>query len=368
LRYKTFQATGIAPDGRLYAGDLNAIQDLYLPLSDFTSTVDVGTLRVGDASLQLYKYGAGEFRMTGHMRFDGIMRGLGGMVAGAFTTTQRNAISAGSRPYGLVILNTTTNLYEWNSGTDASPVWVPLGGGLPAAHASTHLPGGSDPINFATAVHMAGTRAAKPAASASNLGLLYFETDWNQTWRSNGSAWVRIAMFGKPVVAGDIAGLSAIDGDEILLAVTTGVNWAMRYNAAGGTYKWEAVGGPGLYDKNDSIFTATSASYSASTPSVAIPRPGVYDVEIHATGGYINAFGTADNQGFVTVTGPGITASDSNAARATKDSDGLFWSMSKIARLTFTSAGTVQLAYRASNSDNFEFERRVIRVQPVQVS
>lgn len=191
MRYKTFNATGIAPDGRLYAGDLNGLQDLYVPLSDFTSTVDVGTLRVGDPSLQLYKYGAGEFRMTGHMRIDGILRGLGGMVAGAFTTTQRDAIPAGSRPYGLIILNTTANQYQWNRGTDAAPVWEVVGTGTaPSTHAPTHAPGAGDPLDYSL-VNLRGTFAARPAAGPGNNGLLYFAWDdsGGTLYRSNGTGW-----------------------------------------------------------------------------------------------------------------------------------------------------------------------------------
>jgi len=126
-RIKNFDATGVAPNGRLYAGDLNSIQDQYADLSNFSQEVDAATFAVGDSSLRLVKYGTSEARITGALRIDGILRGLGGLYAGAFTTTQRDAIAAGSRPYGLVILNTTTNQYEWNKGTDAAPGWVPLG-------------------------------------------------------------------------------------------------------------------------------------------------------------------------------------------------------------------------------------------------
>lgn len=126
-RFKTFDSTGIATGGRLYAGDLNAIQDRYADLSDFTQTHDVSTLRVGASDVQLSRFGTSEAQFSGHLRSVGILRGLGGIVSGAFTTTQRDAIAAGSRPYGMVILNTTTNRIEWNSGSDAVPAWVGVG-------------------------------------------------------------------------------------------------------------------------------------------------------------------------------------------------------------------------------------------------
>lgn len=125
-RVKTFDSTGLATAGRLYAGDLNLIQDQYADLVNYSQTHGVGTLAVGDATIQLLKYGTAEARLTAAFRTDGIMRGLGGFVAGAFTTAQRDAIGAGFRPYGLVILNTQTNRLEYNAGTDGSPNWQPL--------------------------------------------------------------------------------------------------------------------------------------------------------------------------------------------------------------------------------------------------
>jgi microcystin-dependent protein len=126
-RVKNFEASGLAPDGRLYAGDLNAIQDQYADQANFAQSVDVGNIGIGDSTLRILKYGTGELRLTGALRVDSILRGLGGLYAGAFTTTQRNAIPAGSRPYGLLILNTTTNQYEWNKGSDGTPDWQPVG-------------------------------------------------------------------------------------------------------------------------------------------------------------------------------------------------------------------------------------------------
>ncbi len=122
-RIKSFEATGLAPNGRLYAGDLNAIQDAVAAKSDFTQTIDLVTLRIGETGLQLLRYGGGEGRITGSLRTDGIFRGLGGLIAGAFTTTQRDAIAVGLAPYGTIILNTTLNAYQFNAGTDTARSW-----------------------------------------------------------------------------------------------------------------------------------------------------------------------------------------------------------------------------------------------------
>lgn len=99
---------------------------------------------MGETGLQLLRYGPGEARISGAARIDGILRGLGGLYAGAFTTAQRDAIAAGLRPYGLVILNTTTNQYEWNSGSDATPNWQPISPPISAgAIGTTQLADGS---------------------------------------------------------------------------------------------------------------------------------------------------------------------------------------------------------------------------------
>jgi hypothetical protein len=123
IRFKNYVATGVAPNGRLYAGDLLLMQDLVAALQDFTQTVDLGTLRVGESGLQLLRYGAGEARLTGKFRVDGIFRALGGYIPPTMTTTQRDALAVGLAPYGLHILNTTTNKVQWNTGTDTARVW-----------------------------------------------------------------------------------------------------------------------------------------------------------------------------------------------------------------------------------------------------
>jgi hypothetical protein len=126
-KIKTFESTGLAPNGRLYAGDLNGIQDHLADQSNFSQQVDAAVFGIGETTLQLMNYGPGEARLSGAMRIDGIFRGLGGLVAGAFTTAQRNAIPVGLAPYGLIILNTQTNQYEFNKGTDAARNWQALG-------------------------------------------------------------------------------------------------------------------------------------------------------------------------------------------------------------------------------------------------
>jgi microcystin-dependent protein len=128
-RVKTFDSTGVAPNGVFFAGDANSIQDHYADLSNYAQTVDIGTLRVAESGLQFVRHATSplEARVTAALRADGILRGLSGLFAGTYTTAQRDAIALGSRPYGLIILNTTTNQLEINLGTDATPAWTTVG-------------------------------------------------------------------------------------------------------------------------------------------------------------------------------------------------------------------------------------------------
>jgi len=168
-RVKSFEATGLAPNGRLYAGDLNAIQDAAAGKADFTQTIDLATLRVGETGLQLLKYGPGEARITGALRTDGILRGLGGLFGGTFSTAQRDALAQADRPYGLIILNTTTNLYEFNAGTAATPDWRPFINTVPATEITGALkmwPMNAAPAGYLICDGQAVSRTTYSALSA----------------------------------------------------------------------------------------------------------------------------------------------------------------------------------------------------------
>lgn len=224
IRFKNFNATGVAPDGRLYAGDLNQQQDLVAALADFTQTHDVGTLRVGDTSIQLLKYGTAEARVTAALRADGVLRGLGGVLAGTFTTAQRNAIAAGSRPYGLEILNTDTNRYEYNAGTDAVPNWQPV-----------HSPSGLKDADISA---IAAIAVSKLAAGAN--GQYLSVVGGVPTWQAIPPGVETGSIIPWPGPAGtEPAGYGFCDGGEILQAT-----YPTLYSRLGGAASvWNTFGG-----------------------------------------------------------------------------------------------------------------------------
>lgn len=78
-------------------------------------------------------------------------------------------------------------------------LWQNEGGAMvrvaaPLNHASRHVPGATDALDYSL-VHLRGTLAARPAAATANANLLYFATDDNggTHYRSTGSAWEKLA-------------------------------------------------------------------------------------------------------------------------------------------------------------------------------
>lgn len=156
--------------------------------------------------------------MTGAFRTDGLLRGLGGIIAGAFTTTARNAIATGVglAPYGTQILNTTTNQYEWNKGDDTTRNWQAFGSSITS---------GVDVL------------ANRPSAASVAAGSTYFATDQVVQYVSTGATWIRTsapagATVGWYAVAAVPAGWVAYDGGN--LSASTGI-YADLYAHLGNT-------------------------------------------------------------------------------------------------------------------------------------
>jgi hypothetical protein len=237
-RVKTFLATGVAPDGRLYAGDLNAIQDDYADLVNFAQTIDLAAIRIGETGLQLVRFGALDARITGALRADKIIRGLGGLYAGAFTTAQRDALAVVDRPYGLVILNTTTNQLEINIGTDVTPNWVPTGG---FARSTTALTASLDALFDAIIRPVNLTIAQRDALAAGRRpkGAVIYNTDTGGVEVNTGTdaapVWRRVGI--PPVVTAGSPPGSPQPGDKYIQDVGTDLV-ELIYNDASGV--WES--------------------------------------------------------------------------------------------------------------------------------
>lgn len=214
IRLFTKTATGIAPDGAWLAGDVNALQDAVAAISDYTQDIELGSILIGDGSIQLQKFGTAEASLSAALRTSGVLRGLGGVLPGVFTSTQRDAITA--PPTGLVIYNSTNSRHEWNAGTSGSPSWEPLGGGTD---------------DF-------GNLADIPDPGDVQGGSLYYAEDQDVAYVSDGSAWTRSP--GTPK-AGDLyLSLNAVAATGRVLCQgqawpgTTGI-WADLHTMWGGS-------------------------------------------------------------------------------------------------------------------------------------
>jgi hypothetical protein len=256
IRVKEFNATGVAPNGRLYAGDLLAIMDAAAGLSDFAQTVDMASLRIGDAAIQLLKYGTLDARITAALRVDKILRGLGGIIPGSFTTTQRNALAVADRPYGLLIQNTTTNRLEQNIGTDVTPVWVGVG---------------AIEDNVVTLAKMADNSVSGAEIVAGHGGADDYGTVFPTTGLFNGYRFAYIS--------------GSVQGNFIYRADLDA------------TYPWHSVGAPpALVVPGNSSSSAASGVWQQGVSVFTIPRAGVYQIELAAQSGG-NAGGSGSQVG-----------------------------------------------------------------------
>jgi hypothetical protein len=284
----------------LYAGDLNLMQDLAAALTDLVQVISTGSLKVGEDQLQLLRYGALEARLTGALRVDGIVRALGGFYGGAFTTAQRDAIPSGSHPYGLVILNTTVNTYQWNSGSDATPSWTNLGvaaGSVPGHHI-THEPGGSDTLDWTKFVRI-GAYGTIGSPGGNNTGTWFIATDQaNTMYFSNGVSWILVSK-GSLATAQTRYTLSEwppvapTDGMQVILFIDNAHQWHFKYDAAiSDAYKWIFLGGNPLRENNTFVGNSVnSTSYGNFTSPTTIQAlvSGIWDIQfgsahIHGAG------------------------------------------------------------------------------------
>lgn len=286
-RIKSFDSTGVAPNGKLFAGDLNAIEDQYADAFNLLQAFGAASVAVGETGLQVVRFGSGEARLTGALRTDGIVRALGGLYAGAFTTAQRDALPAASAPYGLVILNTSTNRLEINLNSSGAPSWQFLAGST---------------VNR-------GAFGAIPAPALSNANTFYFATDLNggTLHYSDGSSWTKIApglTEPKVPIDGSVTTAKIVDGAVTQAKgaagsfagqsagtpfPTTGLFTGYRFTLAmsgflydcvyrpdmNSTYPWFVVGGPDLVNYGS---VGTSSTGWIQVAGITIARSGVYNV------------------------------------------------------------------------------------------
>lgn len=111
------------------------------------------------------------------------------------------------------------------------------------------------------------------------------------TWKYDGVKWRLLAT--TPVVS-LVTSLptSPTDGQEVYYQAsgdmeTNGIVWHLRYRSAGGTYKWEYLGGPPLSKEfpgnNQNPYTQTFADVNTPASTFDVPRAGTYVVSLGAS-------------------------------------------------------------------------------------
>lgn len=275
-RLFTKVADGSDPNGRWFAGDANALQDAVAALVDYTQNFGAGTVAIGDSGILIVKYGTGEARLTAKMRVDGILRALSGLVAGTFSTTARDAIGSGLAPYGLIVLNTTTNQYEWNQGTDGSRSWKPFGFD-PAADLA--LIGGSSSLDFTEQTASNFFLTAQRASDG--VARFAIREDGRMEWGPGSGAR-------DTVLARSAAGVLQLGGQSLVVTNDSRIPTQDENDALAGSY--------GAPDSGNKFITATDPKfgrYAAYVNSVLGPTDASNKTMLDTTvkGGDLGATG-----------------------------------------------------------------------------
>lgn len=155
-----------------------------------------------------------------------------------------------------------------------------------------------------------------------------------------------------------------IDGQEVdfIVDATNKVVWRLRYNAAGGTYKWEYRGGQPLaayVDANEQRNALTYGALTTAGPTVTVPRPGEYDVEVECTG-----FAISTSSGFHSFDIGGTGATDADATRVPADDASVY----RRHRKTLTVAGQALTSKYKSATGATYFGSRRLAITPRAIS
>lgn len=200
-----------------------------------------------------------------------------------------------------------------------------------------------------------------PAISASNLNHLEGGVE---------DAHERITAIGSGKLAlktlVQFAALTPADGDEYALQVdaTLGIIWHVKYRAASASaYKWEVLGMVPLHSQVDTTESTASTTYVAlatAGPSIVLPRPGDYVIDVGCTGG------VANNAAFMSYDIGGTGAVDADAITTGRPSDAgpMTRSMFKAGLSNVTLTAKYKIAAAVSQS----FGYRWMRATPRRIS
>lgn len=189
------------------------------------------------------------------------------------------------------------------------------------------------------------------------------------TTSGGAAAWGSLAT-SSPTIGTALPG-SPTDGDRYILVDSTSAPtyaWLFQYSSSiSDSYKWLCCGGIPAISEIEASQGTTSTTYVAlatAGPSVAIPRAGIYQVEISAQitnsqGGLANGYMSYD------IGGTGALDADATIVNGGNSFSGGGF---RAAVKTLT-AVTLTAKYRSgAGSNTATFDNRVMRVMPLRVS
>jgi hypothetical protein len=206
-----------------------------------------------------------------------------GLYAPALTTTERDAIPATTRRNGLIIYNTTTNLFN-----------VYEGGAWKALEASADANGNIIVNSYTT--------ANAPAAPVN--GMIYYDTTTNQYTAYLNGAWTVLYS------TTNLAGNAVVKVYLNEAALPGGVNGMIAYQTTGNLFKgYNGAWRPFYQTTNvDGVFIVTVVADENALPDPAAEGMLVYQNDINALKVYQGAAWAIIYGNISAATGTGLTA------------------------------------------------------------
>jgi hypothetical protein len=164
-----------------------------------------------------------------------------------------------------------------------------------------------------------GTYANRPAAATDLEGLMYYATDKWMRFLCTSGAWILIEAIAQPMTSPP-TDANSVDGQRISLPLGNG-RVILRYDAAGGTYRWKCEGGGGILESfAEAASTLTPATASSSTTAIGVTFPWIGDWDLDW--GLAAAVGTSQSAGLTfTAAVPIFTAASSYATLQAGETD-----------------------------------------------
>jgi hypothetical protein len=207
------------------------------------------------------------------------------------------------------------------------------------------------------------TAAARPAAGIP--GRVFRATDIDGVVAlDTGAAWISLA----PGYGSSLPTSNLYDGQRFILTAdgANGVRWEFRYNASGGTYKWELTGGGALVLEGSYANAGAHTSPTDITGvALTVPRAGEYEIDYCARP---NLFAGSAGNIFV-YPKIGAAAAPGGDVDGVPVSDSLGAWMHRIIKRTAGAGDAVQMQHQTSSTiGTYAIDEIGLRIRPIRVA